>query len=161
MTTHNLQQRRTGATTVETALVFPIALFVFLFLIVGGMGVFRYQQVACLAQEAARWTCVRGGEYQKDANQDSPTRDQILQQAVLPLAVGMDPSQISLQVEWVNQATGTHQDWDSAPKDIKSQTAQGDYVTNTVHVTITYTWSPGFLTGPITMTSQCELPMSE
>jgi Flp pilus assembly protein TadG len=161
MTTHHDTQRRAGGTTVETALVFPIVLFVFLFLIVGGMGVFRFQQVACLAQEAARWTCVRGAEYQKDANQDSPTRAEIFQQAVLPLAVGMDASQIDLQVEWINQATGTSQSWDSAPKDIKSRTAQGEYVTNTVHVTVTYTWSPGFLTGPLTMTSQCELPMSE
>jgi Flp pilus assembly protein TadG len=161
MTTHNPKHRRTGATTVETALVFPIVVFLFLALIVGGMAVFRYQQVACLAQEAARWTCVRGSEYQKDANKASPSRDDILQQAVLPLAVGMDSSQISLQVVWINQANNTSQDWDSAPKDIKSKTATGEYVTNTVHVTVTYNWSPGLLMGPVTLTSQCELPMSE
>jgi Flp pilus assembly protein TadG len=161
MTSSNQKPRRTGATALETALVFPIVLFLFLDLIVGGIGVFRYQQVACLAQEAARWTCVRGCAYQKDADQASPTRDQILQSAVLPLAVGMDPSQISLQVEWINQADNTSQDWDSAPKDIKSMTAQGEYVTNTVRVTVTYTWSPGILMGPFTFTSQCEVPMSE
>jgi Flp pilus assembly protein TadG len=161
MTTHHPKQRRSGATTLESALVFPIVLFLFLFLIVGGIYVFRYQQVACLAQEAARWSCVRGCEYQKDADAASPTRDEVLQQAVLPLAVGMDPSQISLQLDWVNQAAGTSQDWDSAPKDIKSLNAQGEYVTNTVRATVTYTWAPGMLMGSITMTSQCELPMSE
>jgi Flp pilus assembly protein TadG len=161
MTTHNPKHRRSGATTLENALVFPIVLFLFLALIVGGIGVFRYQQVACLAQEAARWACVRGCEYQKDADKDSPTGDEVLQQAVLPLAVGMDPGQISLRLEWVNQAAGTSQDWDSAPKDVKSRNAQGEYVTNTVRATVTYTWAPGMLMGPITMTSQCELPMSE
>ena len=53
-------------------------------LIVGGLGVFHYQQTACLAQEAARWASVRGGDYQKDTDQASPTTQQILQQVTEP-----------------------------------------------------------------------------
>jgi Flp pilus assembly protein TadG len=153
-------RRRPAAQAVEAAIVFPVLLLLLIALIVGGMGVFHYQQAACLAQEAARWASVRGGDYQKDTDQASPTRDQIFQQAVLPLAVSLDPSQLSLQVQWVNQATGAVQDWDGSPKDVKSLTAQGEYVTNSVRATVTWTWSPGVLIGPVTITSVCEAPMA-
>jgi Flp pilus assembly protein TadG len=154
-------ERRRGSAAVEAAIVFPVLMFLLLALIVGGIGVFRYQQVALLSQEASRWASVRGADFQKDADAPSPTRDQILQQAALPLAVGMDPSQLSLQVQWIDQGNGTVQDWDSAPKYVKSQTPKGEWVTNTVRVTVTYQWAPGLLVGPLTLTSCCEGPMSE
>jgi Flp pilus assembly protein TadG len=160
MPTVNTGRRRFGSQTVEAAIVFPVLLFLLLGLILGGMGVFRYQQVACLAQEAARYACVRGGDYQDDNNQDSPSQDQILQQAVLPMAVGMDPGSLSLHVQWIDQGTSTVQDWDAASKDVKSLTQQGEYVTNTVRVTVTYQWSPGLFIGTTTLQSVCEVPMS-
>jgi Flp pilus assembly protein TadG len=145
--------------TLETAIVLPVYLLVLLGLIVGGLGVFHYQQAACLAQEAARWASVRGRDYQADTNQPSPTTQQILQQ-VVPLAASMDTSQISLAVLWINQGTSTTQSWDSAPKDVKSQNAQGDYVSNTVRATITYTWDPGLLFSPVTLSCTSEVPMA-
>jgi Flp pilus assembly protein TadG len=154
-------ERRRGSQAVEAAIVFPVLMFLLLALIVGGIGVFRYQQVALLSQEASRWAGVRGADFQKDADAPSPTQAQILQQAVLPLAVGMDPSSISLQVQWIDQGNAKITDWDSAPKYVKSQTPGGDWVTNTVRVTVTYQWSPGLLVGPLTLTSCCEGPMSE
>jgi Flp pilus assembly protein TadG len=160
MRNRNQVRRRRGAHAVEAAIVLPVMLVLLLGLVVGGMGVFRYQQVACLAQEAARWTCVRGGDYQKDTDAASPTQNQVLQQAVLPLAVGMDPSQLALKAQWIDQGTNTTLDWDSAPKDVKSLNGAGEYVTNTLRITITYTWSPGLFLGPVTLTSVCEVPMS-
>ena len=154
-------QSRPASATVEAAIVFPIMLTLLLTLIVGGIGVFRYQQVALLGQEASRWASVRGADYHKDTNQTCPTEDQICQQAVLPMAVGMDASQLTVQTQWVNQGNATVQDWDAAPKDVKSLTASGEYVTNTVRVTITYNWIPGILVGPWTLTSVSETPMSE
>jgi Flp pilus assembly protein TadG len=161
MSTSRRRDRRSGAHTVEAALVLPVLLFCLLTLIAGGLAVFHYQQVAFLAQEAARWACVRGEDYQEDTNQASPTVQQILQEAVLPRAVGMDASQLSLQVRWIDQATGAAQDWDAAPKHVRSITPQGTYVTNTVQVSVTYTWSPGVLAGPFTLSSTCSLPMSQ
>ena len=154
-------ERRRGSQAVEAAIVFPVLLFLLLSLIVGGIGVFRYQQVALLSQEASRWAGVRGADFQRDADAPSPTEAQILQQAALPFAVGMDPSMISLRVQWVDQGNGTVQDWDNAPKCVKSQTPGGEWVTNTVRVTVTYQWAPGVLVGPLTLTSCCEGPMSE
>jgi Flp pilus assembly protein TadG len=160
MSDTNWRPRRRAAVTVEAAVVLPVLLFLILFLIVGGMGVFYYQQVACQAREAARWACVRGGDYQKDTNQESPTQAQIFQQAVLPMAVSMDTSQLSLQVQWIDRGSNTVQPWDGAAKDVKSITPLGEYVTNSVRTTVTYNWSPGLFTGPVTLTSVCELPMS-
>jgi Flp pilus assembly protein TadG len=152
---------RRAAMMVEAAVVYPVVLFLFLTLILGGMAVFRYQLVACQARDGARWASVRGADWAAATNQNSPTKQQILDQAVLPLGAGMDPNKLALQVQWVDQATGTAVDWDSAGKDVLSMTAAGKAVTNTVRVTVTYQFGPNlFLVGAITLTSTCEIPMS-
>jgi Flp pilus assembly protein TadG len=152
---------RRGALAAEAAVVYPVMIFLLLLLVVGGLGVFRYQQVAGLAREAARWASVRGGDYQKDTGQTSPTQDQIRQQAVLPLAAGMDPQNLSVQVQWVNGVTGQAVDWDASSKAPTTQTAGGDAVTNTVRVTVTYQWSPTVaLIGPLNLKSVSEMPIS-
>jgi Flp pilus assembly protein TadG len=151
---------RMAAAALESAVVLPVMFFLLLFLIVGGMLVFRYQQVACQAREAARWACVRGGDYQRDLNQLSPTQQQIMNQSVLPLAEGMDPNSLTIQVQWIDRGTNVAQDWDSAPKDVKSITPLGEYVSNSVRVTITYVYSPGILMGSVSLQSVSELPMA-
>lgn len=152
--------RRSGAVMLETALVLPV-LFIFLMgIIVGGYGVFRSQLVACQAREAARWAAVRGGDYQRDENLESPTAQGIADQAVVPLAAGMDPAALAVTVQWVDKATNAAQDWDASPKEVRSITADGKYVTNAVRVTVSYQWSPGVLSDPILLQSTCELPMA-
>ena len=151
---------RSAAVAVEAAVVLPVMLFLLLFLIIGGMLVFRHQQVACQAREAARWACVRGGDYQKDTDQASPTQQQILEQAVLPLAQGMDPNSLVVRVQWIDQGSNAVQNWDPAPKDVRSITPQGEYVSNKVRVTVTYLWNSGILIGPISLQSVSELPMA-
>src|SRR5262245_37729382 len=61
-------QRRRGAVLVESAVVFPVFMILLLGLIVGGMGIFRYQQVAWLAREGARYASVRGADYKKEVS---------------------------------------------------------------------------------------------
>lgn len=150
---------RRGATVIETAIVLVLLIFLVCGLISGGFGVFRHQQVACLAQEGARWANVRGGEYSKDGN-TPPTRQQIVDAAILPRAASMDPADIDVRVEWIDRGTNTVCDWDAAPKDIRSISASGEYVTNTVRVTVTYRWTPGMFWGPMDLRSVCESPMS-
>jgi Flp pilus assembly protein TadG len=154
-----MQQRR-GAVAVETAIVFPALVFVLVALVVGGMGVFRYQQTACLAREGARYACVRGSAWQQDTGQTSPTQAQIRTSGVLPLAAGMNAQDVAVQVQWVNGATGEVVAWDSSSRAPTSQNASGNLVQNTVRVTVTYTWSPGLLIGPLTFQSVSEMPMS-
>src|SRR5207249_4185567 len=114
----------------------------------------------CLSQEAARWACVRGADLQKESDTAPPTRQQIFDQVVRPFTLGMDTNNLTLQVQWINHGDNTTWDWDAAAKDVRSITAAGEYVNNTVRVTIGYRWSPGILMSPVTLQSVCELPMS-
>src|SRR6266446_5777672 len=58
--------KRSGATMVEFAVVASVTFFLILAMIVGAMGVFRYQEVAHLAREGARYAATHGGNYTKD-----------------------------------------------------------------------------------------------
>lgn len=160
MRTPTRSQRR-AAVTVEAAVVYPL-LFLLLFgLIVGGVCVFRYQQVALLAREAARYTSVRGTSCQKETNQPPPTAAQIAQQVVLPMSAGMEPDRVTVQVQWVSPASNTVVDWDSSRKSPTSLDKQGNPVANRVRVTVTYVWDAGILfPAPLTLQSVCEIPMS-
>jgi Flp pilus assembly protein TadG len=146
---------------VESALVYPVVVLLLFGLIVGGLGVFRYQLVACQAREAARWASVRGANWQKSTGTSSPTTSEIVQQVVLPLTAGMDPKKLTVQVQWIDQTTGTAYDWDGASKAPTGTTSTGDTVANRVRVTVTYQWFPEvFLTGPLNLKSVSEIPMA-
>ncbi len=161
MRNHKSGARRRGALILECAIVYPLMLTLLLGFVLCGMAVFRSQQVTCQAREAARWACVRGADYHADTNLPSPTRQQIYQTVVLPLAVGMATENLNLTVQWVDQSTGTAYDWDGALKYVKSVTPQGEYVTNTIRVTVTYQVSENaFWQSPLSMSSTSEIPMA-
>src|SRR5260370_23602966 len=133
--------KRRGAVLVESAIIYPL-LFLLLFgLIVGGLTVFRYQQVAMLSREAARFAAVRGDDWSKETKQPSPTAAEIAQQVVVPMSAGMEPEQLTVQVQWVCPATGQVIDWDSSRKSAVTLNAQNNPVTNRVRVTVTYQWN--------------------
>ena len=152
--------RRRGVAAAETAVVLSVLLVLVFGIIAGGIGAFRHQQVQCFASEGARWASVRGSGYQSDASGPSPTRQQIVDRAVLPRAVGVRPADLTVEVAWIDRATNTVWDWDAAPKDVRSVTAGGEYVSNSVRVTVTYRWTPGALWGARDITGVCELPLS-
>jgi Flp pilus assembly protein TadG len=151
---------RRGAAAVEAAVVYPVLMLLLFGLIVGGLGVFRYQQVALLAREGARAASVRGSRWEKETAQPSPTQRQLSDQ-VKALAAGMDPALLTVQVDWVDVAGGTVTPWDSASKKTTSPAANGDPVANHVRVTVTYQWVPElFLAGPLTFRSVSEVPQT-
>ena len=55
-------QRRSGATLVECAFVYPTVFLLFVGLLVGAAGIFRYSQLASLTREAARYASVHGAQ---------------------------------------------------------------------------------------------------
>lgn len=61
---------RNGTHVVECALVYPFIFFLILSIIVGGLGVYRYQQMAFLSREASRFLATHGANYCKE-NQNS------------------------------------------------------------------------------------------
>ncbi|HEV3118636.1 MAG TPA: hypothetical protein VGY58_16415 [Gemmataceae bacterium] len=156
----HLKPRR-AALTVEGAFIYPLMIFLLLALVIGGVGILRYQQVAAEAAEAARYACVHGRDFAAATDSRSPTASQIVEQTVLPVAVGMDPAELSVQVQWLDASSGTMLDWDQCTKDVYSTTPSGEYVSNRVRVTVRYRWTPNFFgVGSLYLTNTCELPMA-
>ena len=148
MTRHPAARR--GATLVESAFVLSVLFFLLLAVVVGGYGVLRYQQLAMLAREGARYAAVHGGQYAQDTGNPAATADDIYKNAILPYAVNLDPANLHYSVSW---------DTDNMPYHLTT-----DYekpVANTVTVKVTYTWLPeAYLIGPITLTSTSTMTLS-
>jgi Flp pilus assembly protein TadG len=154
------KRRRRGVLAVEGSIVYSVLFLLLLGLIVGGIGVFRYQQTACLAREGARWASLHGGDWQTENNQQTTTQEQILQKGVLPFAAGMDPASVSIQVDYVNRAASQVSEWDQVSHPPTGRDVANNLVTNRVRVTVTYQWMPGaLLVGPLYLTSTSEVTM--
>jgi Flp pilus assembly protein TadG len=164
----NCRTRRRGAHLVESAFVFPIVMLV----VVGAMGVFRYQETAYLAREAARYAAVHGGQYQKDnaaaitqGTLPNVTSAYLATNIVQANSSNLDPSQLQVTINF-NTSSGCY-GWDDTTNNgdrwpYSSVTINNTTynVTNTVSVTVTYQWIPEwFLIGPITLTSTSVMPM--
>ena len=148
MTRHPAARR--GATLVESAFVLSVLFFLLLAVVVGGYGVLRYQQLALLAREGARYASVHGGLYAQETGNLAATPADVYHNAILPYAVNLDTAQMSYSVSW---------DTDNMPYHTTA-----DYekpVANTVTVTVYYTWLPEvYLIGPLTLSSTSTVTMS-
>ena len=143
MLRNRLCRHRRGTTAVEFAIACPILFFLLFATIVGGMGVFRYQQVAAVAREGARWACVHGGQYELDTGQPAATPEDVFNKVILPAATMLRPENLSYSVTW---------DQSNMPLQVTEDVQEP--FGNTVTVTVTYQWFPEmFLIGPFTLTS--------
>lgn len=153
------RRTRTGGVAIETAIVLPVLVLIILGIILVGMNVFAHQQVAFAAREAARYACVRGGDFQVACHADSPTQQQILDNAVLPRLVGLDPQGITVTVEWIDRGADAAYAWDASDKSVRSISSTGEYVSNEVRVTVTYR-TPGSIFGSSqSVRGRCTMPM--
>ncbi len=164
--------RRAGVTLIEWAVAAPVVLFFIFALVIGGAGVFRYQEVAHLAREAARYASTHGGMYEQEnataiGNNTFPYVDKayLTGTIIKANAAAMDTSK--LQIAVVINTPGGSFDWDSTGSTNnrwpETQTTSGGStttVTNTVSVTVTYPWVPElYVVGPINLTSTSTVPM--
>ena len=151
------RSKRRGATVVECAVVFPVTFLLLLGLIIGGMGIFRYQEVASLAREGARWAAVHGGQWAHESNPTSPnptltTANDVSQNAVLPNAVSLDPAGLSCSVTWADASQmPAYLDYTQTPPAWQS---------NTVTVTVTYQWIPEAFRGGVSLSSTSVMPIN-
>jgi Flp pilus assembly protein TadG len=145
-------ESRRGATIVEFALVGPLTLLLMIGLLVGGMGIFRYQEVASITRMASRYASVHGTQYQQDTGQPAATAQDIYNNVIVPQNVSLDLSQVQYSVTW---------NTDNSPYHTIIVNGNVVPVTNTVTVTITYQWIPEAYLGGITLTSTSVTPMSE
>lgn len=151
MTRQSPVRRRRAATVVECALLYPVLFLFLLGLAVGGAGIFRYQEVAALAREAARYGSTHGAAYRQDAGESVGTSSDwstdIYNNAISPNIVALDTSSLSYTCTWpavINQPD-------------KSDNWPGSQIT----VTVSYQWFPEvYLVGPITLTSTSSMPIT-
>jgi Flp pilus assembly protein TadG len=142
--------QRKGFAASESLVVLPTLFFLIIATVVGGYGVFRYQQIAMLAREGARWASVHGGQYQQDTGNAAATPSDVYNNAIAPYATSLDLSQLTYSVSW-NTSNMPY----SVSNDYEKPTG------NTVTVTINYKWFPEmYLVGPITLSSTSTVPMS-
>jgi Flp pilus assembly protein TadG len=158
---------RTGATIMEFAVIGPVTFLLILGLIVGGLGVFRYQETSHLAREATRYAATHGGQYQLDGMPAKTGVAAVLTNAdisayVTSKAVALDTNSLTVNISYSAPASIT-------PKNIPTyvdtdptlvppgQKSYQNYVT----VTVTYQWMPEvLLVGPITLTSTSTVAVS-
>jgi hypothetical protein len=57
------KSKRSGAYTVEAALIYPITFFLILASVIGSLGIFRYQECSFLARLGGRYGSVHGDNY--------------------------------------------------------------------------------------------------
>jgi Flp pilus assembly protein TadG len=144
---------RRGSHIVETAVALPIAMMLTVGTCVGGIGIYRYQQVASLAREGARYASVHGTQYATDTGHTAATSTDIYNNAIVPMAVGLDLNSLNYSVTW----NTTNSQYSYNP----NSTPPGQPLYNNVTVIVTYTWTPQlYITGPITLSSTSTMPMS-
>jgi Flp pilus assembly protein TadG len=137
-------QPRPAATIVEFAVVAPVTFLLLLGLLIGGLGIFRYQQVARLARDATRWASVHGTQYAKDTKKPAATAQDVYDQVISPNATALDLSRMTYSVTWNTS---------NSPYHTATVNGQQVKVANTVTVTITYHWVPEAFLGGITLSS--------
>lgn len=158
---------RKGATILEFAVIAPATFLVLLGLIVGGLGVFRYQEVAHLAREATRYASTHGGQYIRDGLPASTgvsaiSSDSDIQAYLASKTVGLDPAKLTVTITWSSPNTINPRNMPSYVDTDTSLVPPGQKVVqNYVTVTVTYDWMPEvFVVGPVRLTSSSTVAMS-
>jgi hypothetical protein len=179
-------RQRRAATIVEAAIVLPVAFFLLLGLVIGGLGVFRYCEVAHIARETARFASVHGNQYAKNnaaaiqaGTLPSVDKNHLVTNVAQANAIGLDGSQLRVTVSMTVLQPGADSaddtetvDWDNTSEngnrspysvwtDNTTTPASNVEVDNMVIVTVTYPWIPElYLVGPINLSSTTTMPMS-
>jgi Flp pilus assembly protein TadG len=149
MILHRCEHRRRAATLVESAIALPVTFLLILGLVIGGLGIFRYQEVASLAREGARWAAVHGRDDCEENSQPLTTGQNVYDNAIKPKAVILDPTKLTYSVAWDHAGQRpTYLDAANQPKK------------NNVRVTVTYQWVPEAFLGGIALSSTSVMPMS-
>ena len=138
------KQSRLAATMVEFAVASSATFLILLGLIIGGLGIFRYQQVARVARDASRWASVHGTQYALDTKNPAATPIDVYNQVIVANATGLDLSQLTYSVTWNTS---------NSPYHTSTVNGQQVKVANTVTVSITYNWVPEAFLGGIALRS--------
>jgi Flp pilus assembly protein TadG len=130
-----LPQPRRGVTLVECAIIYPLTLLLLLGILIGGLGMFRYHEVASLAREGARYASVRGTKYAQQPGKTAATQADVYTNAIKPRLVMLDESLLTCTVTWPG----------------------GNQQGGSVQVQVSYVWVPEAFLGGITLSSTSKM----
>lgn len=158
---------RRGVQAADAAIVFPVVTMLTLGTFTTAMGVYDYQLVASLAREGARYASVHGSQYAPQYGPPLQASD-IYNNAIKPMAVGLNLSNLTYQVQWGTAVSGSWvwTPWVSSSNSLPTSpnpnsTPPGQPLYNGVQVTVTYQWTDDlYITGPLSLTSTSVMPMS-
>jgi Flp pilus assembly protein TadG len=142
---------RCAAALVEFAIVGALTFILIVGLMVGGLGVYRYNLVATMAREASRQASVHGTQYAKDTGNKAWTDSDVYNNVIAPLAVALDTSKLNYQVTWNTS---------NSPYRTLVVNNQLVAVNNTVTVIVTYQWISEAYFGTVNLTSTSVTPMT-
>lgn len=175
MLQRNLAPKRRGVTVVECAVVYPVTFLLLLGLVVGALGIVRYQEVAALARAGARYASTHGAQFRKDtgmsvgspgtgtatlsnscywysvdptasSGSDTTWAGLIYDNGIRPNLVAVDSKYLQCNVAWPA---------------VINQSKADNWPGSTCTVTVTYQWLPEcFLFGPINLTSTSTMPIT-
>jgi Flp pilus assembly protein TadG len=162
--------RRRAASLVEAALICPVLFLLTVGIVVGAVAIYRYQEVAHLAREGARYAATHGGRYTEDGQPAATGVSAIASSSDLTSylsqeTIALDPNYLTVSVTWETMdssgtraaAPGNYPSYVDTTTLVPGQMVKQNYVV----VTVSYQWLPeAFLVGPITLTSTAEMPMS-
>jgi Flp pilus assembly protein TadG len=155
------RQTRLGASLVEFALVALLTILLLIGVVVGGIGIYRYNMVATLAREGSRYASVHGTQYANDTGGTTVSSSSaILSYLQTTFAnnnwqsIGLDGTKITCSAAWSSQPAGAVYRMQIVNNQIVS-------INNTVTVTINYQWTPeAFFGGSINFKSTSVAPMT-
>ena len=135
--THHRTGRRRGVVMAEAGIVYSLTILLVMETLVVGLGIFRYQEVAHLAGEGARWASIRGATYQAEREAAAPTVQDVIAGAVVPRSMLLDRTKLTATLTWDNAST---------PK--------------TVSFTLNYQWTPEMFLVPVVLRCTATQPVS-
>ena len=128
------RRRRRGIILLECSFAYSVVFLLTLGTIVVGFGVFRYQEMAWLAQEGARWAAVHGPKYQSEQGQPMATNSTVMSNAIAPRMVILTPGSLNCNLAPMSSGVAT--------------------------VTLTFTWIPEAYLGSVTLTATASMPIT-
>jgi len=156
------KSQRRGAVLVESAMVYPVVFLIMMAIVMLGVGVFRYQQVANISREASRYASVHGSKYATETGGTAAAPDDglytggtnqstsLYDNAIKPRAIGMDTSKVTYSVTWDTSNAQTHTVIGTDAAGQPAPVPRTNYVT----VTVSYSWKTLFGTIPVSSTSK-------
>jgi hypothetical protein len=136
---------------VEAAVVLPILICLIVGTMMGALAIFTNTQIAMLTREGARYAAVHGGQWAAESGSPLTTSTSILNNAIMPLAPGINSSQLTL----VGPTYANASQMPLYPNTL----SPGNFIQNTVTITLMYQWKPLIIFPTLTLSSTSTMPV--